>query len=241
MHYYKRNLGDYAKKAGRLSMLQHGAYTVLLDTCYDREQFPTLEEAIDWAWASTEAEIEAVKFVLRKFFVLEGDRYVQKRVQEELEAFHAKAKTNARIAKEREEKKANRDESKTKRERNVHETPPEKQEWSPNQEPITNTSPSLRSGEGRASRLPADWTLPDPWREWALQERPDLDPALTAAKFADYWHAKAGQDGRKLDWLATWRNWVREEKAPRSISPPHSSAAKYAGAAAAIFDGATHV
>ena len=64
MHYYKRNLGDYAKKAGRLSMLQHGAYTVLLDTCYDREQFPTLEEAIDWAWASTEAEIEAVKLTL---------------------------------------------------------------------------------------------------------------------------------------------------------------------------------
>ena len=46
MHYYKRNLGDYAKKAGRLSMLQHGSYTLLIDACYDREQFPTLEEAI---------------------------------------------------------------------------------------------------------------------------------------------------------------------------------------------------
>ena len=42
MHYYKRNLGDYAKKAGRLSMLEHGSYTLLIDACYDRERFPTI-------------------------------------------------------------------------------------------------------------------------------------------------------------------------------------------------------
>jgi len=50
MHYYKRNLGDYAKKAGRLTMLQHGAYTLLIDSCYDREVFPTLEQALEWTW-----------------------------------------------------------------------------------------------------------------------------------------------------------------------------------------------
>ena len=85
MHYYKRNLGDYAKKAGRLSMLQHGAYTLLIDACYDREQFPTMDEAIDWTWASSTAEIEAVQFVLSKFFDLSADgRYVQSRIEEEL-------------------------------------------------------------------------------------------------------------------------------------------------------------
>ena len=77
MHYYKRNIGDYAKKAGRLSMLEHGAYTLLLDACYDRERFPTLDEAIEWTWARTDAEIEAVKFVLARFFTLEdGQRGV---------------------------------------------------------------------------------------------------------------------------------------------------------------------
>ena len=60
MHYYKRNLGDYAKKAGRLSMIEHGAYTLLLDACYDRERFPTLEEAIEWTWARTPEEVAAV-------------------------------------------------------------------------------------------------------------------------------------------------------------------------------------
>ena len=43
MHYFKRNIGDYHKKAGRLSMLEHGAYTLLIDSCYDRERFPTMD------------------------------------------------------------------------------------------------------------------------------------------------------------------------------------------------------
>ncbi len=57
MHYYKKNIGDYHKKAGRLTMLQHGAYTLLMDSCYDREEFPTLEQAIEWVWASTTEEV----------------------------------------------------------------------------------------------------------------------------------------------------------------------------------------
>lgn len=85
MHTYRRHIGDYAKKAGRLSLLQHGVYGQLMDACYDREDFPTRDEAVDWVWASTSEEIEAVDFILRKFFTLGGDgRWVQKRVQEEL-------------------------------------------------------------------------------------------------------------------------------------------------------------
>ena len=65
----------------------------------------------------------------------------------------------------------------------------------------------------RGSRLPADWTLPDDWALWAKQTRKDLEPYETARRFADYWHGIAGAKGRKADWLATWRNWVRNEKA----------------------------
>jgi|GEM_PF-1909208 len=133
MHYYKRNIGDYAKKAGRLSMLQHGAYTLLLDTCYDREQFPTKEEAIEWTWASTTAEIEAVEFVLRKFFTLEDGVYIQKRIKEELEEYHSKSQTNKRIAQERETK---RREKSTKRVPDVHEPPPNHKPLTINQEPL---------------------------------------------------------------------------------------------------------
>ncbi|WP_236513498.1 YdaU family protein, partial [Escherichia coli] len=108
MFYYKKNIGDYYKKTGRLSMLEHGAYTLLIDACYDRERFPTLDEALDWTWARTDAEIEAVKFILSKFFTLDGDIYVQKRIQDELDKYHAMSEQNSRIAKEREEKRRNR-------------------------------------------------------------------------------------------------------------------------------------
>lgn len=135
MHYYKRNIGDYAKKAGRLSMLEHGAYTLLMDAIYDRETFPTLEEALDWVWARDEAEVAAVKFVLSKFFELQEDgRYVQNRIQEELNSYKAKAETNARIAKEREEKRKYKHEPS----RTVHEACEEKHEPSPNHKPLTN-------------------------------------------------------------------------------------------------------
>ena len=128
MHYYKRNLGDYAKKAGRLTMLQHGAYTLLIDSCYDREVFPTFDQAIEWTWASTEAEIEAIKFVLGRFFTLDKDgQYVQDRILAELLNYHKNADINKRIADERE---AKRKEKRTDRAHAVYEPPP-------NQEPLT--------------------------------------------------------------------------------------------------------
>ncbi|USU94160.1 YdaU family protein [Acinetobacter pittii] len=90
MHYYERNIGDYYRKAGRLNILQHGVYNLLIDACYDRETFPTLEQAIEWVWAETEEEIEAVKLVLKRFFTCgENGIYTQNHIQEDLEKYKA--------------------------------------------------------------------------------------------------------------------------------------------------------
>jgi len=149
MHYYKKNIGDYAKKTGRLSMLQHGAYTLLIDACYDRERFPTLAEAIDWTWAFSKDEIEAVEFVLRRFFDLEDGVYVQSHIREEIGDYHAKSTTNKRIADDRESKrKANAATC----ERNVHASLPSVNEAPPNQEPITNNQePSIKEANASLS------------------------------------------------------------------------------------------
>ena len=77
----------------------------------------------------------------------------------------------------------------------------------------TPTPNKVERASPTGSRLPTDWQLPDDWAAWARQERPELDPNETAQRFADYWHGVAGAKGRKADWLATWRNWVRNEKA----------------------------
>ena len=65
----------------------------------------------------------------------------------------------------------------------------------------------------RATRLPADWAPTPDQIAWARSERKDINPATEASKFRDYWIAKAGKDAAKLDWDATWRNWVRNAKA----------------------------
>jgi uncharacterized protein YdaU (DUF1376 family) len=73
----------------------------------------------------------------------------------------------------------------------------------------------------RGTRLPADWALPDDWRDWAVSEHGMTADAarFEADKFRDYWHAKAGRDACKLDWLATWRNWCRTAAARRPTQP----------------------
>lgn len=146
MHYYKRNIGDYAKKAGRLSMLEHGAYTLLIDACYDRERFPNEQEAIEWAWARSDAEIEAVRFVLSRFFVLIDGVYVQERIKEEIDAFARNSEINARIARDREEKR-------TKRSRSVNEASPSEHEPPPNHKPLTtNQEPLTKLNRTRKAR-----------------------------------------------------------------------------------------
>ena len=38
MNYYERHLGDYAKDTAHLTMIEHGAYSLLLDRYYGTEQ-----------------------------------------------------------------------------------------------------------------------------------------------------------------------------------------------------------
>ena len=204
MHYYKRNLGDYAKKAGRLTMLQHGAYTLLIDSCYDREVFPTLEQALEWTWASTEAEVEAVKFVLSRFFVLDKDGcYVQDRILQELLHYHKNADTNKRIADERE---AKRRENRTKREQIVDEA-------LPNHKPLTiNHKPNKKA---TVVARPVEVTE-QTWNDW-LALRKSKKAAVTETvllgaieeanklgwnleKFLIEWCTR-GSQGLKAEWI----------------------------------------
>lgn len=42
-------------------------------------------------------------------------------------------------------------------------------------------------------------------------------------RFRDYWSAQPGQRGRKADWDATWRNWVRKADEMSPSDPGHLS------------------
>jgi hypothetical protein len=47
-------------------------------------------------------------------------------------------------------------------------------------------------------------------REWASQNTPNVDVKASTAEFEDYWKGIPGVKGRKLDWISTWRNRLRE-------------------------------
>lgn len=88
----------------------------------------------------------------------------------------------------------------------------------------TPTNSSKKTSRG--TRLPADWVLPPDWAKWASSERPELNVKKVAERFRDHWIAKPGKDGLKLDWFATWRNWVRNE---RIINGSNRGATQFAG------------
>jgi len=178
MHYYKRNIGDYHKKAGRLSMLEHGAYTLLIDACYDRERFPTEADAIDWCWARSDEEITAVRFVLGKFFELDGAVYVQTRISEEIEAYKGMAIKNKEIAENREKaKREGRNGTSTKRAPVVNESPP-------NQEPLTTNQKPRTLKEPKGDQQ-ADAEQKSPRRNWVKE----LVGLGVEEKFAKDWMA----------------------------------------------------
>lgn len=92
----------------------------------------------------------------------------------------------------------------------------------PDASPPAQPAPQKSTGaKVTGTRLPENFQVPDDWIDWATDERPDIPPPemrTVAESFVDYWAAKAGAAARKVDWLATWRNWVRNQK--RYSSPP---------------------
>ena len=77
----------------------------------------------------------------------------------------------------------------------------------------------LRQNKQRGSRLPSDWKPSDEDLQFCKTERPDLGPEKTADRFRDYWVSQPGSKGVKLNWPATWRNWVRSETRSASAQP----------------------
>jgi uncharacterized protein YdaU (DUF1376 family) len=84
VNYYERHLGDYAKDAGHLSMLEHGAYTLLLDRYYTTEQPIPADQAHRVCRARTKEERAAVDAVLAEFFVLVDGAWKSGRADREI-------------------------------------------------------------------------------------------------------------------------------------------------------------
>ena len=76
--------------------------------------------------------------------------------------------------------------------------------------PLSSSKIDLRK---RGERLASDWSPSDADRAFGKDLGwSDSQIDNEAANFRDYWIAKPGSGGCKLDWPATWRKWVRSSK-----------------------------
>jgi hypothetical protein len=85
--------------------------------------------------------------------------------------------------------------------------------------PTSEKAETQQNGQAvrRGTRLPVGWEGDGEAVVHAIREGFNDTEAFTMLDdFRDFWSAKAGADGCKLDWMATWRRWVREESKRRA-------------------------
>lgn len=82
-------------------------------------------------------------------------------------------------------------------------------------------APRRQATDRRGARLARDWApAPDAIAFAAAAGLAPAAIAAEAAKFRDYWIAIPGARGCKLDWPATWKNWIRRTAEQQPGRPP---------------------
>lgn len=201
MNYYQHHIGDFIRDTSRLSNDQCMAYLRLLWLYYETEE--PLSGDVDAIAFRIGANASDVQQILKHYFFEHEGMWHQARCDKEILAFRNKSDKAKKSA---EARWNNAKAMRTHTERNANEPV-----FDANQEPVTINQSKPKSS-ATATRLPTDWTPPSEYLLFCRQERKDLDPMQTAASFKDYWIAKPGAAGKKLDWAATWRNWVRNQR-----------------------------
>lgn len=79
-------------------------------------------------------------------------------------------------------------------------------------------SASAAPPKKKGHRIPEGWMPDGDLITTMASECPHVDQQMEHRKFVDYWAAQPGAKGVKLDWNATYRNWIRRasENAPRT-------------------------
>ena len=203
MHYYQFNIGDYNSHTMHLSEIEDLAFRRMLDWCYLHEKPLPFDIDEISRQIRMRTHSESIAIVLHEYFEKNEDGWINLRVIQEILKVGIKSEKASSSAKARWGKK----------DANALPTQSDSNATH-NTLPITQNTKHKKENK-RGSRLSSDLIFPEEWFLFCKKERPDLEPLMTFNKFQDYWISQAGQKGVKLDWFATWRNWVRSTNVPK--------------------------
>lgn len=194
MNFYPFHIGDYISHTNHLTNDEDLAYRRMIDLYYMTEQ--PLNDSSTIA-RRIRSSVEIVDAILSEFFEFCDDEcWHNKRVDEEIVKYHSRLDQASKAGKASAEARLN------KRSTSVQPTK--------NQEPRTSSDATTEKPKKRKTTLKISKdTMPESYEDFCKEERPDLNPLQTYHKFCDHW---IGNGVTKADWLATWRNWVRNEK-----------------------------
>jgi uncharacterized protein YdaU (DUF1376 family) len=217
-------VGDYLGDTQRLTTEQHGAYLLLILDYWRNGPAPDDDSILQQITKLDKAGWKKHRPALARMFQIEGGEWKHKRIDAELGNATANAERRTDKAKKGAAARWSKQEPST--ENGMPEQCPEDAPSMPGALPVEcapqSPSPVRRTPDKsgvpaqRANRLPKGFVVPPDWIAWAKTERSwtSADCRTEAATFVDFWNAKAGRDGTKLDWQATWRNWVRNSRRP---------------------------
>jgi uncharacterized phage protein (TIGR02220 family) len=92
MHYYQFNVADYRKDTSHLTPIEHYIYRFLIDWYYlDETPIPAETQQVLRRLSLGSDSIQNLQNVLNDFFVKGENGYSQKRIDEEIDAYHNRA------------------------------------------------------------------------------------------------------------------------------------------------------
>jgi len=187
----------YLADTGHLTTLEHGAYLLLLVTMWRAGgSLPNDPKKLAKFTRLSPSQWDKVSENVMEFFDVDGDEITQKRLEKEMKFVRERSRMQSEKAKARYLKYKETPDAVAMPEASRTPAP------TPTPTPTDKKEPSVPK---KGTRIPDDFE-PDIQRAVEAGLRPER-ALIEAAKFKNYWQAKAGKDATKLDWPKTWVNW----------------------------------
>ena len=206
-----------------------GAYAYLIDLIYARDGLsPRDDAALAGRMGCSKRKVTALieELIRRKKIIIRDGFMTCKHAEDHANKRRARSEQGASAGRASGEKRRAGKQNNNLDERSVQSSDEQSTEYRVQSTDIPPNPPKGGSAKSRATRLPQDWVIPQEFQAWALsQGLSEFDVRKQADVFKDYWIAKAGKDGTKTDWFATWRNWIRRavERRPVNGTAPGKS------------------